>query len=117
MNTKLIGAMGEQAAARYLRENGYEILSANYKTNVGEIDIVAIKDSIVCFVEVKTRRVSTFSSPADAVDRKKEENVKGTSAAYMSRYKLKNETRFDIVEVYLNESGKVKDINHIINAF
>ena len=58
MNTKLIGAFGEQTAARFLRYEGYTIYSGNYKTNVGEIDIVAEKDNIICFVEVKTRKES-----------------------------------------------------------
>ena len=52
MNSSLLGAFGEQYAARFLREEGYEIWSANYKTDSGEIDIIALKDNIVCFVEV-----------------------------------------------------------------
>ena len=117
MNTKLIGAFGEQTAARFLRYEGYTIYSGNYKTNVGEIDIVAEKDNIICFVEVKTRKESSFSSPADAVDRKKQQNIKGTAAAYISRYDVKNEVRYDIVEIIVDEKYKVKNINHIINAF
>lgn len=117
MNTKLIGAMGEQAAARYLRQNGYEVLSGNFKTNTGEIDIVVLKEDVICFVEVKTRSNNIFSVPADAVDRKKEENIKSAAAAYINKYKLKNEFRYDIVEVYLDEKHCIKDIKHIINAF
>ena len=74
MNSSLLGAFGEQYAARFLREEGYEIWSANYKTDSGEIDIIALKDNIVCFVEVKTRQVGGMLSPATAVDIKKQEN-------------------------------------------
>lgn len=117
MNTKLIGALGEQAAAKFLRQNGYTIYSGNYKTNVGEIDIVAEKDNIICFVEVKTRKESAFSSPADAVDKNKQENIKSTAAAYISHYKVKNKVRYDIVEILVDEKYKVLDINHITDAF
>ena len=117
MNTKLIGALGEQTAAKFLRKNGYTIYSGNYKTSVGEIDIVAEKDNIICFVEVKTRKESGFSSPADAVDKKKQENIKSAAAAYISHYKVKNQVRYDIVEIFVTENYKVIDINHIINAF
>ena len=55
MNSKLVGAYGEQLAARHLRIKGYKILAANYRTGVGEIDIIAEKINVICFVEVKTR--------------------------------------------------------------
>ena len=117
MNTKLVGAFGEQVAARYLRENGYSILAANYYTGVGEIDIIAQKKKEICFVEVKTRKEGGLFSPADAVDFHKQENVKGSAAAYMNKFSLKNKMRFDIIEVLLSDNGELSRINHIKNAF
>ncbi len=112
----LLGALGEQSAVRYLRLEGYMIYAANYKTYVGELDIIALKDDILCFVEVKTRQSGGMCSPADAVDLRKQENIKGSAAAFMNKYSLKYQKRFDIIEVFVN-GNKVEKINHIKNAF
>lgn len=117
MNPRLLGAMGEQKAARYLREKGYEIFSSNFSVNAGELDIVAFKDNILCFIEVKTRRQGGMFSPAEAVDFNKTQNLKSAAAAYMNKYKLKYDFRFDIIEVLVDEALKVTNINHIENAF
>ncbi len=117
MNTRLLGAMGEQCAARYLRKKGYDIFSANFSINTGEIDIVAFKDNILCFVEVKTRREGGMFAPAEAVGYSKRENLKSTASAYMNKCGFNYEYRFDIVEVLVDENMKVTSINHIENAF
>ncbi len=117
MNSRLVGAYGEQLAARYLRINKYKILAANYHTPVGEIDIIAEKKKIVCFIEVKTRKEGGMFSPADAVDFHKEENIRGSAAAYMNKFNLRNKMRFDIIEVILSDNDEVVSINHIENAF
>lgn len=116
MNSSLLGAFGEQYAARFLREEGYEIWSANYKTDTGEIDIIAQKDNTVCFVEVKTRQVGGMFSPATAVDIKKQENIKSSAANYINKFKIKNKIRYDIIEVLVNGTS-LSEINHIKNAF
>lgn len=119
MNTRLIGAFGEQVAARYLRGEKYNILAANYIAGSGEIDIIAEKKKVVCFVEVKTRKEGGMFDPAEAVNYHKQNNVKSAASAYMSRYNIKKETRFDIIEVLLDEKNiyNVMSINHIKNAF
>ena len=53
MNKAVTGKLGELAAGRYLRENGYEIITANYRCRLGEIDIIAKQNKYICFVEVK----------------------------------------------------------------
>ncbi len=117
MNTKLVGALGEQIAGRYLRDNGYRILSANYKTNAGEIDIVAKKDDVLSIVEVKTRKEGGMLPPKAAVDLSKQENLKATAASYANRYKINLSIRYDIIEVLLDENNKCTSVNHIIDAF
>ncbi len=109
------GLLGEIYAARYLRRKGYEIWSANYRTRAGEIDIVAFDGKMICFVEVKTRSPGAYFPPSEAVDYKKEENVKSAAAAYLSMLKTKYHFRFDIIEVILEES--THKIRHIENAF
>ncbi len=117
MDSRLLGAFGEQTAARYLRNNGYEVLSANFRTRGGEIDIVAKKDGVVCFVEVKTRTEGSMLPPRAAVGFHKEQNVEDTAAVYMKKYGIKLKKRFDIVEVITSTSGEVVEVNHIKNAF
>ena len=117
MNTKLKGAMGEQFAARHLREKGYNICSANYSYGTGEIDIIAEKKKVICFVEVKTRTQGGMYAPADAVDYKKQENIKSSAAAYINSFSIKNKIRYDIVEVILSDNNDLVSINHIENAF
>lgn len=109
------GLLGEMYAAQYLRRKGYAIYAANYKCRCGEIDLIAEKDGILCVVEVKTRREGACFAPAEAVDLRKEENVRGAAASYTAAAKLKMPVRFDILEVIVME--KQHKIKHIKNAF
>lgn len=112
------GARGEQLAARYLRNNGYEILAANFSTPLGETDIVALdKNGVVCFIEVKTRAPGGMLPPADAVDYEKQNRLINNAAAFLGRAGLKgSRTRFDIIEIILYDLFR-HDVNHITNAF
>lgn len=109
------GLLGELRAAQYLRRKGYNIWAANYRTKAGEIDIVADNGEFLCFVEVKTRRQGGYFPPSDAVDYKKEENVKSAAASFISAAKIKMPFRFDIIEVILCDD--TYRIRHIENAF
>lgn len=112
------GARGEQLAARYLREQGYEIYAANFATVLGETDIIAIdKDGTVCFVEVKTRAPGGLLPPAEAVDAEKQKRLVNNAAAFLKQEKMRDRnTRFDIVEVILYDLFTA-DVNHIKDAF
>ena len=111
------GLRGEQLAARYLREHGYDIMAANYSTKLGETDIIAkAKDGTICFVEVKTRSPGQMFAPAEAVDYEKERKLKTNATAYLRHKKINGNTRFDIIEIILYDLFTA-DINHIIDAF
>ena len=69
------GRLGEEAAAKYLAQNGYKIIKRNYKSRNSEIDIVATDGNILCFVEVKTRRSKDFGYAAEAVDFYKRQKI------------------------------------------
>ncbi len=114
----ITGLRGEQLAARYLRKSGYQILSSNFSTKLGETDIIAqAKDGVLCFVEIKTRSPGQMLSPAEAVDYTKQNNLKNNAAAYLKINKYDNiSVRFDIIEVILYDLDTA-DINHIKNAF
>lgn len=117
MKSNLLGAYGEHLAARYLRYEKYQIKAANFKTYNGEIDLIAVKDGVLCFIEVKTRQIGGMLPPAEAVDIHKQENIKSCAAVYINRWAPDSENiRFDIIEV-LVEGERLEKINHIKNAF
>ncbi len=111
------GVWGEIFAARYLRDNGYDILSSNYVCRFGELDLVAAKDKTVCFVEVKTRNQNTSVRPMEAVDEGKQKRLEMAAKSFLASAKINPETRFDVCEVYLDDNCALSDINYIKNAF
>lgn len=111
------GVWGEIYAARYLRDNGYVILSSNYVCRFGEIDIVASKNQTVCFVEVKTRNEKTDIRPMEAVDEGKRRRVEMAAKSFLSIAKIKSEMRFDVCEVLVDDNNSLCSINYIKNAF
>ena len=68
MEHLVLGKLGEHYAARYLVKQGCAIVELNYRTSVGEIDIIAKQDDMLLFTEVKTRSSSQYGSPLEAVD-------------------------------------------------
>ena len=118
MNRKAIGDLGETAVCEYLKQNGYTILDRNFHARCGEIDIIAVKDDVMCFVEVKTRSASPYLSGQYAVDQRKQFHIMRTASYYLSVTKCELQPRFDIIEVEVERgSGQMKKINHIKNAF
>lgn len=116
MKKAMTGKAGELESARYLRKNGYEILSANYRCRLGEIDIIAKKEKYICFVEVKTRDINFKYSPADAVNPAKRKKIILTAKLFLSQNESELQPRFDIAEV-ITENDKIREINYIKNAF
>lgn len=112
-----VGAWGEVFAARYLRDNGFKIITANYVCRFGELDLVASKNGILSFIEVKTRNESTKIRPMEAVDEGKQERVRMAAKSFLNYTKLDGEMRFDVIEVYLDDNFKMTGINYIENAF
>ena len=116
--TKKTGDRGEDYTAAYLKKNGYKILCRNYRKNYGEIDIIASKGSVICFVEVKTRHSGTISQPYEAVDFRKQSKIINTAASYLIENRIESECRFDISEVFVDKKTlKLDRINYIENAF
>lgn len=111
------GLWGEVYAARFLRDNGYEIIAGNYRCRMGEIDIIAEKDGIVSFVEVKARNEDPMYRPMEAVDSQKQKRLIAAADYYMLEIKDEIHSCFDVIEVTLDENYKIKNINHIKNAF
>ena len=111
------GFWGETYAARYMRDNGYELLAGNFRSRFGEIDIVGRKDGYLCFVEVKTRNEKAIATPKEAVDYEKQQNIIATSKIYIQAYGYPEQPRFDVCEVLIDGENKLLDLNYIENAF
>ena len=114
MNNIRKGKKGEDIACGYLRRHGYRILNRNYKTDIGEIDIVATDENTLIFVEVKSRTSDGFGSPSEAVNYFKRNKINQVASQYIKKFMLFGvDVRFDVIEVYLSDNS----VNHIENAF
>lgn len=106
------GKAGEEMAARYLVENGYTILHRNWRNKGGkEIDIVTLKDNTVVFVEVKTRKAGSITTPFEAVNFRKQHNLTLAAHSYIRRYNIQLRTRFDVIGITGDK------LEHMIDAF
>jgi putative endonuclease len=117
-NKRDIGKEGEDIAAKYLAEKGFEILDRNfYYSNYGEIDIVANHDSQLVFVEVKSRLNLEFGEPEYAITPKKIKQIKKMAELYLFDKEIEEvNCRFDVVAVLLEDKSNPK-ITHYENAF
>lgn len=111
------GIWGEIFAVRYMRDRGYDPVTINFRSRVGEIDIVARKDGFMCLVEVKTRGENAISLPAEAVNEEKQRKLIAAAKIFARAYPHFEQDRFDVCEVYLDNNLKPVKINYIENAF
>lgn len=111
------GRKGEDIATEFLLSNNYKIIARNHRNRFGEIDIIAMPndESVLVFLEVKTRSNDKYGHAYEAVNYTKQQKILKTSQMYMITNKFFDiQPRYDIIEVYLSKDGK---INHIVNAF
>lgn len=114
---RAIGVGGEVAAADYLCHRGYRILVRNYRSPLGEIDIVAEEGDTLVFIEVKTRSSALFGVPQEAVTIKKQKKIGRIALYYLSEQKIRQKAcRFDVVSV-LNEANFGPNVDLVKNAF
>ena len=116
-NSKIRGRWGEAHAARYLRERGYSIIGAGYRTRFGEIDIIAREGKTVVFVEVKTRKSAKWSPAGEAVDRHKRSRIISAAEQWLAENGPEQECRFDVIGIYAPTCGMLPEVEHIKNAF
>jgi putative endonuclease len=111
------GETGERAAKRLLKRQGLKFLTANFRTDRGEIDLIFRDHDCLVFVEVKTRSSEDWVRPAAAVNAERRRRLTRTALDYLRL--LRNppvKLRFDIVEVLL-ENGTVHELRHLPNSF
>lgn len=111
----LLGKRGEEIAAEWLQENGFVIQEKNWRNRFEEIDIIAIKDSELIIVEVKTRSSRAFGNPEDSVSLKKQRNLVNAADCYIKQNNSDLNTRFDIISILLSAGNS--ELTHIACAF
>jgi putative endonuclease len=98
--------VGEDAAAARLVAEGWRVLHRNWSLRLGELDIVALRDGCLVFVEVKARQAPAYVDPALGVDWRKQRQLRRVAAAYLALEKpVFSECRFDVIGVVVGPSG------------
>ena len=112
-----VGAYGERLAARYLIESGMQILDRNWRCDQGEIDIVAMDDTCLVVVEVKTRRSLVFGSPVEAVTAVKAARLRRLAGCWLADHRsvveLVVDVRIDVIGVLRPMRG-LAQIEHLV---
>lgn len=107
-----LGKAGEEIAVKYLRKQGYKIICENYRSGLGEIDIIAQDRDTVVFVEVKSRTSDKFGFPYESIDRKKQNQIMKSALIYVKKEKIAHTNlRFDVISIFGDS------VNLIKNAF
>ena len=107
MNSRQKGNIAEEKATRFLETNGYEIVERNFYTKFGEIDIIALKDNIYHFVEVKSAK--SFDSIYN-VTQSKLNKITKTLNVYIKKYKINLPYQIDVITI---DNGKLEFIKNI----
>ncbi len=117
--TSEVGRIGEELAAEFLQKNGYRLVLANFKVPIGrnsrgvavtgEIDLIALDENTLCFIEVKTRSSDQFASPLTAIDLKKQRQIIRTAKVYRKIFGLQTvKFRYDAISVVLEKNTDPK---------
>ena len=108
----VLGQEAETAACRHLEKKGYKLRTANYRTKLGEIDLIMDQGDNLVFVEVRKRTSNAYGTPAETVTPQKQKRIAKTALMFIKENRLADRNlRFDIV-AFQNES-----VTHLENAF
>jgi len=112
MNKDITWKIGELAAKEYLESKNYEIIEQNYRTKYAEIDLVAKKDNVLIFVEVRTKRSRAFVAPEESINYKKLKKLYWNARAYVAFKEWRGAYRIDAVCVILNLDNTIAELEH-----
>lgn len=111
------GKEGEELAAKYLQEHGFGILERNFRSQQGEIDIIARDGEFLVFIEVKNYSFRSYGSPVGAVGRDKRKSIIHAAETYLYKNKIKDVyCRFDVIAIFSKYNGQ-RIIEHYKDAF
>jgi putative endonuclease len=104
----LTGSLGEQMAVKYLLDKGYTIIHRNWRHGNWEVDIIANKKNTLHFIEVKTRRTSTFGYPEDDVSKNKIRYLMCAAEEFLLLYPEWKSIQFDILSITIERNKEVQ---------
>lgn len=106
-------------AAEYLRKKRYTLIACNYRTRLGEIDLIVANKTYLVFVEVKLRKNANFAMAREYVDYRKQDRIRKTAAMYLAWHPTNRQPRFDVIEIYAPDGVETLHpiINHLEDAF
>lgn len=108
-----IGVLGEKIATEYLEKKGWRILDRNYKTKLGEIDIISKKMGILVFTEVKTLRKGGFLRPEDNFHKRKQHRFLKSAKIYLLEKRIENARwQIDLIAIDLDRNDNTSEIRH-----
>ena len=114
--TNKFGELGERIAARWLEKTGWKILARRYRSGRRDIDVVAERDGLIAFVEVKARSGDEFGDPVEAVNRRKQRELTKSAQTWIDRHGRSGESyRFDVVGILLRDRRVL--VRHVPGAF
>ncbi len=112
------GSFGEEYVAEFLKRHGYEIIGRNYRVKGGEIDVIARKDDVIAFVEVKTRKTGALTSGEEAITSDKRKHIITAAERFLSEYGEDINGRFDVAAVDMDiKNYRVVGMRYYKNAF
>ena len=114
--TMEFGLQGERVAEKWLQSRGWKVLQRRYRSGHRDIDLIAQRDELVAFVEVKARMGSEFGDPVEAVNWKKRNELVRSAFTWIDRHGRPGEVyRFDVIGVLV--AGERVRVRHVENAF
>ena len=118
-STRACGDHFEAAAGAYLERQGYIIVAKNYRTRFGEIDIIARKGSIMCFVEVKASQTERFGDPIEKITAAKRRTIIRVARQFLAKDDRWRDfdPRFDVITFHRNRLDDEAVIQHFEDAF
>lgn len=113
-----LGNRGEIVAARFLERLEYRIIERQLRSKFGELDLVAIHDDVVVFVEVKTRSTLAAGHPTEAITPAKQRKITRSALAYLKQRRwLERRIRFDVIAVVWSGNEAPPETQHYVGAF
>ncbi|RIK08670.1 MAG: YraN family protein [Acidobacteria bacterium] len=111
------GRTGEDAAVQHYLNSGYEVLARNWRTRLGELDLIVCMGTLLVFCEVKSRKGFGYGTPAEALTAAKRHRIRRLAENWMAIDRRRwDEVRFDVVEVLIS-GGDRTEVRRIEAAF
>lgn len=114
-STRDLGSAGEKLAIKLLKQKDYQILDKNFRSRFGEIDIIALEDKTLVFVEVKTRWTREYGPPEEAVTQRKIKSIIKTGEYFKLLHpELPEALRIDVVTIdFYKKDGEARLIKNV----